>query len=254
MAIDMKKMMKKRQALKSKGAFWRPVKGGPEVTIRIVPTADGDPFKEFWVHYGLGDTRPFLSPKKSFGVDDPLHTFVRQLFSEDTESSNKMARDLMAKQRFAAPVIVRGEEELGVRIYQFGKTVYADLLDLVFNPEYGDITDVEGGTDLKIKCVQGARFPETTVTPSRHISPLCGPTCGGDERTAELLNEIPDFDNLYEKKTPEEIQVMLDAWLSGPDEEGSEDVVQYDNNGATTSVDAAFNELMNTSSRANMDA
>jgi hypothetical protein len=37
---------------------------------------------------------------------------------------------------------------------------------------------------------------------------------------------------------------MLDEWLAGEDE-GSEDVVKYDSKGSTTSVDSAFNELMN---------
>ena len=51
MGIDLKKMRDKLNALQSKGErksdlFWRPSDG--EQTIRIVTTADGDPFKEFW--------------------------------------------------------------------------------------------------------------------------------------------------------------------------------------------------------------
>ena len=37
---------------------------------------------------------------------------------------------------------------------------------------------------------------------------------------------------------------MLDEWLAGEDSAG-DDVGKYDNNGTTTSVDSAFNELMN---------
>jgi hypothetical protein len=73
---------------------------------------------------------------------------------------------------------------------------------------------------------------------------LCDDALGGPEKCAELLENIPDFDGLFTRKTPEEIQTMLDEWLAG-EEEGSEDVVKYDNNGKTTSVDSAFNELMN---------
>jgi len=152
----------------------------------------------------------------------------------------------MARQRFFAPVLVRGEEEKGVRIWGFGKMAYQELLNLVLNPEYGDITDVETGTDLVLKYGKpaGAQFPQTTLTPRRRTSPLCDDTLGGSEKCAEMLESIPDFDGLFPRKSPEEIQTMLDEWLAGEDSAG-EDVVKYDNNGTTTSVDSAFNELMN---------
>ena len=115
MAIDMSKMRARKTALENRGnggsQFWRPQDG--EQTIRIVPTADGDPFKDFWFHYNVGNNSGFLSPKKNFGEDDPLDAFVRKLFNEGTEESVKMAKNLMARQRFFAPVIVRGEEHKG---------------------------------------------------------------------------------------------------------------------------------------------
>ena len=68
MGIDLAKMKAKRDALENRGGqsvFWRPEDG--EQTIRIVPTPDGDPFKEYWFHYNLGKNPGFLSPKKNFG-------------------------------------------------------------------------------------------------------------------------------------------------------------------------------------------
>ena len=73
MTIDLKKMRAKLTALHSKNGksrFWKPPEG--ESVIRIIPSKDGDPFKEFWFHYNLGDNRGFLSPKRNFGEDDPL--------------------------------------------------------------------------------------------------------------------------------------------------------------------------------------
>ena len=66
MAIDMNKMRARQTALKNKGGdgnnqFWRPQEG--EQTIRIVTPADGDPFRDFWFHYEVGDEKGFLSPK-----------------------------------------------------------------------------------------------------------------------------------------------------------------------------------------------
>ena len=115
MAIDIAKMRAKLEASKNPQAKkedsnkWKPSEG--DQTLRILPTQDGDPFKEFWFHYNVGNNPGFLSPKKNFGEDDPLDRFVRQLFDEGSEDSIKMAKSLMARQRFFSPVIVRGEEE-----------------------------------------------------------------------------------------------------------------------------------------------
>jgi len=69
MGIDISKMKARKDALENRGgkssAFWRPEDG--EQAIRIVPTADGDPFKDYWFHYNVGNNPGFLSPKKNFG-------------------------------------------------------------------------------------------------------------------------------------------------------------------------------------------
>ena len=114
MGINLDKMRSRLSALQNRGGnknvFWKPQDG--EQTIRIVPTADGDPFKDYWFHYNLGKNHGFLSPKKNFGEADPLDDFIRSLFNEGTEDSVKMAKNLMARQRFFAPVIGRGEESM----------------------------------------------------------------------------------------------------------------------------------------------
>ena len=250
MAINIDKMKQRKAALEGKGGnrdtFWRPQDG--EQCIRIVPTSDGDPFKDFWFHYNVGNNPGFLSPKKNFGEDDPLNDFVRKLFNEGTEDSIKMAKSLMARQRFFSPVLVRGEEDKGVRIWGYGKMVYEQLLNLVLNPEYGDITDTETGTDLVLHYGKpaGASFPQTKLTPRRRSSLLCDEAVGGDDRCAELLENIPEFDTLFERKTPAEVGTLLDAYLLG--EEGTSEETNTTTPPPSTdtvsSVDAAFNELM----------
>jgi len=245
MGIDMKKMREKYAALKNRGeggrsAFWRPQDG--DQTIRIVPTADGDPFKEYWFHYNLGKHSGFLSPKRNFGEDDPLNDFVRALYRENTEDSIKMAKSLSARQRFFAPVVVRGEEAQGVRIWGFGKQVYETILGLVLNPEYGDITDVQSGIDLTINYGKpaGAQFPQTKLTPKRRSTPLFKETA----KVQSALDSVPDFSNVFDRKTPAEVQAMLDEFLlseSGA-EETSTETVKYTN--STSEVDKAFQELM----------
>lgn len=249
MAINIDKMKARKQALENRGgkssSFWRPQDG--DQTIRIVPTADGDPFKDYWFHYNVGNNPGFLSPKKNFGEEDPLNDFVRKLFNEGTEESIKAAKNLMARQRFFSPVLVRGEEEKGVRIWGYGKTVYEQLLNLVLNPDYGDITDVDSGTDLVLHYGKpaGASFPQTKLTPRRRSSVLCDEAVGGDEKCTELLEGIPEFDDLFERKTPEEVGTLLDAYLLGDDSEtDTSTTTTATSTDAVSSVDAAFNDLM----------
>lgn len=247
MGIDFEKMKAKRDALENRGnhksAFWKPEDG--EQTIRLLPTSDGDPFKQYWFHYNLGKNPGFLSPKKNFGESDPLDDFIRQLYKDGSDDSVKMAKNLSARQRFFSPVIVRGEESEGVRLWGYGKMAYKELLNLVLNPEYGDITDVNEGTDLTINYGKpaGAQFPQTTITPRRRPSAAAKT----EDEIHSLLDQIPDYNTVFERKTPQEVQAMLDEFLLGEEdaEEVSSESTRYKNN-EMSSVDQAFNELLGT--------
>ena len=246
MALDMKKMRQKLNHAegKSTSKWWKPQDG--EQVIRILPTSDGDPFKQFWLHYNLvGQTGGVLCPKRNFGDDNPVLNFATKLYKEGTPESIKMAKDLFPKQRFFSPVIVRGEEDQGVRIWGYSKTVYKELLKLVFNPDYGDITDTETGTDLVLTYgkAQGMMFPQTSLTPKRKDSPLC---TDGDEQCKELLEQIPDFSTLHERKTTAEMKSILERHIAG--DAGPDQTEKY---GATSSdskeqspLDKAFSEIL----------
>ena len=240
MALDMKKMKAKYSALQNRGrgggnkSMWfRPQDG--EQVIRIVPTADGDPFKEFWLHYGVGKNPAFLSLKRNYGQDDPIDNFVRALYNEGDEESIKMAKSISAKQRFFSPVLVRGEEDKGVRIWGYGKQVYEQLLNLVLNPEYGDITDVDTGTDLTLQYGKpaGAQFPQTNLTPRRKSSGITNTA----EETTELLESIPDIEGSFDKKTFDEMQTILDNFMNVEDD--STGTSQYGGN----AIDDALSDL-----------
>tara|TARA_R110002110_G_scaffold77339_3_gene203289 strand:+ start:192 stop:944 length:753 start_codon:yes stop_codon:yes gene_type:complete len=244
MGLDMKKMREKRNALKGKGGgnknlFWKPQDG--DQTIRILPTSDGDPFKEYWFYYNL-DKAPVLCPKRNFGEDSPVLDFATQLYREGTPESIKMAKDLFPKQRFFSPVLVRGEESQGVRIWGYSKTVYEQLLNLVLNPDYGDITDVEEGTDLVLSYgkAPGAMFPSTKLTPKRKTSSACQE---GNKDCVETLKEIPEFEGLFERKTTAEVKQLLDRYMSGESETSKYNSDDSDKKEAS-SVDKAFNDLL----------
>ncbi len=63
--------------------------------------------------------------------------------------------DLDPKMRVFAPVIVRGEEEKGVRLWEFGKEIYMQLLGIAEDEDYGDFTDISEGRDFTVDVVTG---------------------------------------------------------------------------------------------------
>lgn len=240
MAIDLKKMKAKLNELQNPtkgggGKWWKPSDGKQDV--RIVPTEDGDPFKSFFFHYNIGE-RGFLCPKRNFGDECPVCEFASKLFKEGDDDSVAMAKDLFVRQRFFSPVLVRGEEDQGVRVWGYSKTVYETLLNLVLNPDYGDITNVAEGLDLTVEYGKsaGARYPTTNIIPKRKSSPLCKDL--DEKECKELLDSVPDFDSLNERKSTEDVQAILDAHLS-EEPEGSE----TERGGSAADVDKAFESL-----------
>jgi len=116
------------------------------------------------------------------------------------------------------------------------------LLNLVLNPEYGDITDVTEGTDLVINYGKpaGAQFPQTTITPRRRPSKLAE----SEDEIRTFLDSIPDYNDVFDRKTPDQVQVMLDEFLLTEEdaEEVSTESQRYSSD--KSAVDTAFEELL----------
>ena len=257
MAINLDKMREKlatvRGQNRDKDSFWRPIDGDQD--IRIVPTSDGDPFKEKWFHYNLANSPGFLCPKRNYSDDCPVCEFASQLWRDGVENnddeSKKLAKSLFVRPRFFSPVLVRGEEDRGVRIWGYGKMAYEQLLGLVLNPEYGDITDPETGTDLILTYGKppGASFPQTKLQPRRRSSELCEEMT--PESCSELLESIPELDSLFERKSTEEVGSLLDGFVNSGVEDPEAVSSETQKFGTKTdspteevnAVDAAFAEL-----------
>jgi len=252
MGIDLSKMQQKQASLDGNGGdnkFWKPEHGTQD--IRVICPSDGDPFKEFHFHYleANGRRKSLLCPKRNFGDNCPVCDFASLLWRDSVtnndENGKKAAKGLFVKQRYFSPVLVRGQEDTGIRAWGYGITAYKKLLSLVLNPEYGDITDVDEGTDLVItyEKTSGKTWPTTDISPRRHTSALCNEAIGGSERCAELLESMPDFSNLFDRSTTQDAQNVLDEFLADEDSAG-DDRVHY-NSQPVSEIDEAYKQLMN---------
>lgn len=204
MGIDIKKMLEKKKQLEtptggqSNGSvFWKPEEGDSK--IRILCPEDGDPFKGFYFHYRIGEKMSTLCPKKTYGDACPICEHASALYNEGSPEAREEAKKYYAKQRWYSPVLVRGQESEGVKVWGYGKKVYEEFLGLVTNPEYGDITDLEEGTDLTLSHSKNSGpWPVTKVTPSRRTSRVCQDM--EPEECAEFLKGMPDIDNLFTRE------------------------------------------------------
>ena len=240
MAIDLDAIRKKLNQLSGnnsrKNVMWRPQEGEEHV-VRILSFKDNDgqPFKERWFYYNIGDNPGLLAPHQ-FGNPDPIQELINKLRDDGTKESYELAKKLYPKMRAYAPVIVRGEEDKGVRLWSFGKMVYQSLLNIMLDEDYGDITDPKDGRDVKVINTKppGRMWATTEVRPRGKGSKLCENT-----KTAhEWLNSVPEVDDLYTAKSYGDLEGIITRWLSGDDTDSDDFGTKRGNStNATTTVD-----------------
>ena len=128
--------------------------------------------------------------------------------------------------RVFAPVVVRGEENKGVRFWEFGKQVYQELLSYAADEDYGDFTDVVSGLDMTVEVVQGNPYPQTSL----RVKPKQSPLSDDNNQVEKWLAEQPELLKYYKKYSYDEMKTALQEWLNP--EESSEQ----------TATEALFND------------
>ena len=110
--------------------YWKPKQEG-KYQIRFVPSKldlPTAPFQEVFMHYGVGKF-PIVA-LTNWGEKDPIVEFTKQLRKSSDPENWRLSKKLDPKLRVFAPVVVRGEEEKGVRLFEFSKTIYMELLSI----------------------------------------------------------------------------------------------------------------------------
>jgi hypothetical protein len=217
-----------------KNVFWKPAVG--KQTIRIVPSAynKSNPFSELYFHYGI-DKNPIISPT-NWNEKDPIVEFAKQLRTSKDKESWRLARKLDPKMRVFVPIIVRGEEADGVKLWGFGKEIYMELLSMVEDEDIGDYTDIISGRDLNLTTVgadtTGTGFNKTTVRARTKESTLTD----DDTLLQTILKDQPEPLKMFSRMSFEDMKSVLQKWLAPDEEEGvisSEPATNFDDAKAT---------------------
>ena len=215
--------------------LWKPQPG--QQLVRIVPYKHNkdNPFIELYFHYDLGG-KNFLSPI-SFGRPDPIEEFAQKLKSTGSKDDYRLGRKIEAKMRTFAPVVVRGEEKEGVRFWGFGKTVYQELLSIIADPDYGDITDPSSGRDVAVEFKTaeetGKSFPSTSIRVKPNQTPITE-----DASVLEAIKESQkNITEIYQERSYDELTQALNDYLNG----GTESTEKTKEEAKTSSKASSYN-------------
>ena len=229
--MDLNEMKNRLSAMQSKqygkgggekkSVFWKPSVG--KQIVRVVPSKYNkkNPFTEMYFHYGIGKNT-MVSPI-NWGEKDPIVEFAKQLRTTSDKENWRLAKKLDPKMRIFVPVVVRGEEAEGVKLWQFGKELYMDFLNLADNEDVGDFTDVMNGRDITLTTVgpevTGTNYNKTTIMPKVKETQLA------DSKSSieALLDNQPNPMEVFKKYSYDEMKTALQEWLTPEDEyqEGS---------------------------------
>ena len=231
--------------------LWKPEPG--KQRVRIVPYVHRkeNPFLEMYFHYDIAK-RSMLSPI-TFGNADPVVEFAEKLKKTGDKDEWLMGRKIEPKMRTYVPVIVRGKESEGPKFWGFGKTIYAELLSIISDPDYGDITDLMNGRDIDVEFTpaEGGGYPKTSI----RVKPNTSAATEDKDVAKKIMNQAKITD-IFPEPTYEELETTLKEWMN-PDGADS-DVTTTDKTATTTTdskkepvtekkadVSAAFDDLFN---------
>ena len=228
-------------------AFWKPQPGKSQ--IRIVPYKydKNNPFSELFFHYSLVPNKTVLSPL-SYGRPDPVQQFADKLKSTGNKDEWIQGKRIEPKMRTFVPVVVRGEETEGVKFWGFGKTVYQELLGIIADPDYGDISDSTTGRDIVVErqtpAEAGNQYGKTTIRVKPNVTALSEDS----DQLTKLLDEQPELKELYNEPTFDELKSHLSNFLNpsdATDETSTESEPEMVTTEASSNVEDDFDKLFN---------
>ena len=197
--------------------YWKPPVG--KCQIRILPNKfdKENPFSEVLIHYGIGKSK--MSALTNFENEkDPIIEFAQQIRKEDW----KLAKKIEPKLRIFAQVIVRGEEELGPRLWEFGKEIYQELLGIMADEDYGDITDITKGRDITIETLSPEDTGKKYNTSTIRVKPKESPISEDSKLVKSLITEQKNILELLPKYGYDEMKGILKEYLQNI-EDGEEE-------------------------------
>lgn len=151
---------------------------GPNI-IRILPPFGNktEAWKKYKNCFNVGPNRKQIIVAFDDNCFFKKHLDI--LYSSDNADAKAAADSMYPRNRVGLFVVARSphkQADEGLLFWETNINVYKDILTIIADPEYGDITDPVRGLDLSINYTPKEKtanhFPDWKVTPRRNSSPL----------------------------------------------------------------------------------
>ena len=196
--------------------FFKPKAG--KYQVRILPNKFDKswPIREVQFHYGFAKG-PILA-LTNWNEEDPIAGFAKQLRKSSDKEDWQLAKKIEPKSRFFAAVVVRGEEHMGARLWEFGKLTHDQLLGIAADDDYGDFTDITDGRDFTIEATEDIIAGRKGIKCNLRVKPKTTPISEDAALVTKLLEDQPDILAINRKYTYDALKDILSKWLN-PEEE-----------------------------------
>jgi len=198
--------------------FFKPKPG--KYVVRILPNKYDKawPIREVQFHYGFSKG-PILA-LSNWGEADPIADFAKGLRKSSDKEDWQLAKKIEPKSRYFAAVIVRGEEHLGARLWEFGKLTNDQLVGIAADEDYGDFTDITDGRDFTIDATEDIIAGRKGIKCNIRVKPKTSAISEDGALVEKLLNEQPDILGINRRYTYDQLKDVLTKWLN-PEEEAA---------------------------------
>lgn len=218
LAAAQNKGSQQREKIDYTKIFFKPKPG--KYVVRILPNKYDKawPIREVQFHYGFSKG-PILA-LSNWGEADPIADFAKGLRKSSDKEDWQLAKKIEPKSRYFAAVIVRGEEHLGTRLWEFGKLTNDQLVGIAADEDYGDFTDITDGRDFTIEATEDIIAGRKGIKCNIRVKPKTTAISEDGALVEKLLNEQPDILGINRRYTYDQLKDVLTKWLN-PEEEAA---------------------------------
>lgn len=224
---EMESSQQGRERTANSELFWKPAPGKNVVRILPYKYRPEFPFLELLFHYEVAGHTLISPTSVDPTAPDPIIEFAAKLRTTRDKEDFKISNKISPKLRIYVPIIVRGEEEKGVKFWGHGQKVYTELLKTIDDPDYADISDIKTGRDITIEYeapTEKNKYGDTTIRVKPNTSPLLSKDAmDTDEGRACIasIKAMPSIEQIFTIPTYDELKEALDKYLkAGAEAEG----------------------------------
>lgn len=236
---------------REKLAYFKPKMGANEIRFLPYDDGNGQPFQQIDYYNSRQLTERRIVAPAQWGLPDPVADLVEELQKDrGSDTSWNLLRQLRVKESYYAPVLVRGQEDKGVQIWEIGAVPLHQVYSVLAHPDYADenLFDPKNGYDFTITCTDsgktvtfgGQEYPVKNydVQPRRKSTPLAG----SKKEIDAILEAIPNLSDHFKQYAMSEEKlkdVVVNFLSAGSTDDDSFSVNEDDD----SSVDDADEEV-----------